>query len=161
MIPINVSQQIKEPVGSMRSYDIDEEIDIESTANRIQGQVTLIRTNRSILVKGRLQADAEISCSRCLNMFHHPLEFYIEEEYFPITDDASLPKPDEPSCFIINERHLLDLTEAVQQYALLAIPMKPLCRRDCAGLCPHCGCNRNEGLCYCIPQQAYNSPSDL
>lgn len=145
----------------MRSYDIDEDIDIDSSVSRVQGQVRLIRTNRSILVKGRLQSDVEITCSRCLNMFRYPLEIYVEEEYFSITDGTSLPRPDEPGYFTIDERHLLDLTEAVQQYALLAIPIKPLCRRDCAGLCPHCGCDRNRESCYCIPQQTDNSPSDF
>jgi uncharacterized protein len=40
----------------------------------------------------------------------------------------------------------------VRQYALLAIPMKPLCREGCAGLCPTCGRNLNQGPCDCPPQ---------
>ena len=78
-----------------------------------------------------------------------------EEEYFPVIDVASggsLPLPDEPGCFTIDEHLILDLTEAVRQYALLALPMKPLCRQDCAGLCPTCGRNLNQGGCDCPPQ---------
>ena len=44
---------------------------------------------------------------------------------------------------------VLDLSEAVRQYALLALPMKPLCQEDCAGLCPQCGANLNGGSCSC------------
>jgi len=45
-----------------------------------------------------------------------------------------LPPPDEAGCFTIDEHQVIDLTEAVRQYALMAVPMKPLCREDCAGL---------------------------
>jgi uncharacterized protein len=33
----------------------------------------------------------------------------------------------------------------------LALPMKPLCRDECRGLCPSCGTNRNTGACTCAP----------
>ena len=157
MMPINVSQQLKAPVGSIRNYDVDETIDIAGSTSRVQGKVELTRTNRNILVKGGLHAEVEVSCSRCLSFFRYPLVLNIEEEYFPITDvvsGASLPLPDEPGCFTIDEHHILDLTEAVQQYALLAIPMKPLCRQDCAGLCPNCGHNLNREPCHCLSQQS-------
>jgi uncharacterized protein len=81
----------------------------------------------------------------------------IEEEYFPIIDvssDTPLSLPGELGSFTIDEHHVLDLTEAIRQYALLAVPMKPLCREDCAGLCPGCGRNLNQGGCDCPPQEA-------
>jgi len=164
MMPINVSQQLKAPVGSIRNYDVDETIYIAGSTSRVQGKVELTRTNRSILVKGRLHTEVEVSCSRCLSLFRYPRVLNIEEEYFPITDvvsGASLPLPDEPGCFTIDEHHLLDLTEAVQQYALLAIPMKPLCRQDCAGLCSNCGHNLNQEPCHCLSQQSDSSWSEL
>ena len=97
-------------------------------------------------------------------MFTYPLTLNIEEEYFPTTDvvsGASLPIPDEPGCFTIDEHHILDLTEAVCQYALLAIPMKPLCREDCAGLCPKCGHDLNQGSCGCLSQETELRWSEL
>ncbi|MBA7688765.1 hypothetical protein ES703_97254 [subsurface metagenome] len=69
--------------------------------------------------------------------------------------------PEEPGCFTIDEHHILDLTEAIRQYALLAIPMKPLCRGDCAGLCPNCGHNINQGPCDCSPQETEPRWSEL
>jgi uncharacterized protein len=87
-----------------------------------------------------------------LSSFRSPLVLDIEEEYFPVIDvvsGSSLSLPERPGCFTIDERHILDLTEAIKQYALLAIPMKPLCRQDCRGLCPNCGHNLNEGPCDC------------
>jgi len=92
------------------------------------------------------------------------LTLNIEDEYFPTTDvvsGASLPLPGEPGCFTIDEHHILDLTEAIRQYALLAVPMKPLCRGDCAGLCPNCGHNLNQGPCDCLPQKVDPRWSEL
>ncbi|MBA7697437.1 hypothetical protein ES703_106102 [subsurface metagenome] len=153
---INVSQLLKAPIGSIRDYEADGIIDVTGNDSQVQGEVRLIRTDRGILVKGELHTEVEVTCSRCLSPFSCPLKLNIEEEYFPIIDvvsGVSLPSPDEPSCFLIDERHVLDLTEAMRQYALLAIPMKPICREDCAGLCPDCGHNLNEGSCNCPPQE--------
>jgi len=121
----------------------------------VQGEVRLMRTDQGILAKGSLHTEVEISCSRCLSLFDCPLTLDIEEEYFPTTDvmtGAALPLPDEPGSFTIDERNILDLTEAIRQYALLAIPMKPLCAEDCAGLCPTCGANLNQAPCNCPPE---------
>ena len=87
-----------------------------------------------------------------------------EEEYLPTIDVASgvpLPLPEEPGFFTIDDHHILDLTEAVRQYILLATPMKPLCRKDCAGLCPTCGCNLNQVSCNCPPSPADSRWSEL
>ena len=153
---INVSQQLKEPIGSTRDYEVSGVVDINGAGTMVRGEVGLMRTDRGILVRGTLHTEAEVTCSRCLASFGCPLVLNIAEEYFPTVDvvsGASVSLPDEPSCFTIDEHHVLDLTEAIRQYALLAIPMKPLCHEDCAGLCPNCGRNLNLALCDCPPQQ--------
>ena len=60
--------------------------------------------------------------------------------------------PDEPGVFTIDEHNILDLGEAIRQYSVMATPAKPLCKEDCAGLCPTCGANLNNGTCGCPPQ---------
>ena len=161
---INVSQQLKASIGSMRKCEISEIVDVVNGKSMVQGEVGLIRTDRGILAKGTLHTEVEVTCSRCLSLFSCPLSLNIEEEYFPIKDvvsGASLPLPEEPDCFTIDEYHVIDLTEAIRQYALLAIPMKPLCRGDCAGLCPNCGHNLNQGPCDCSPQETEPRWSEL
>lgn len=161
---INVSQLLKESIGSTRDYEVSEAVDITDDNSLVNGKVKLTHTDRGILVKGTLHTSVEATCSRCLNLFSYPLALNIEEEYFPVTDVVSgnsLPLPDEPGCFTIDEHHVLDLAEAIRQYALLAIPMKTLCRQDCAGLCPTCGHNLNEGLCDCLPPEAESRWSGL
>jgi len=154
---INVSQQLKSSIGSIRNYEVSEVVSIAGGDSMVEGKVTLVRTDRGILTEATLHTEVEVTCSRCLSLFDYPLTLSIEEEYFPVTDvvsGISLSLPEEPGCFTIDEHHVLDLTEAIRQYALLAIPMKPLCRQDCAGLCPTCGHNLNQGPCDCLPQQA-------
>lgn len=161
---INVSQQLKAPIGSKRNYEVNEIIDIGGGNSLLQGEVELIRIDRSLLAKGTLRTEIELTCSRCLSLFNYPLTLNIEEEYFPITNvftGASLPLPDEPGCFTIDENNILDLTEAIRQYVLLTTPMKPLCSEDCAGLCPTCGCNLNQGPCNCPPKPADPRWSEL
>ena len=48
-----------------------------------------------------------------------------------------------------NRDDQIDLDEVLREQFYLALPMKPLCREDCAGLCPQCGTNRNTGTCSC------------
>jgi len=137
----------------MRDYELSELVDIAGSTSKVEGEVRLMRTDRGILAKGRLHTEVEVTCSRCLSLFRCPLALNIEEEYLTTADvvsGARLSLPEELGSFTIDEHHVLDLTETIRQYALLAIPMKPLCREDCAGLCPHCGHNLNLGPCQCL-----------
>ncbi|MBA7646092.1 hypothetical protein ES703_53853 [subsurface metagenome] len=149
---INVSQLLKEPIGSSRNYEVSEIVDVtgDGSGRKVQGEVRLLRTHRGVLVKGELHAEVELTCSRCLSLFNFPVAINFEEEYLPTIDvvsGAPLPSPEEPGSFVIDEHHVIDLTEAIRQYTLLTMPMKPLCRQDCAGLCPDCGHNLNRGPC--------------
>ena len=166
MIQINVSQQLKSSIGSIRNYEASGMVDIggDDGGSMVHGEVKLMRTDQSILTKGTLYTKVEVTCSRCLSLFSYPLTLDIEEEYFPTIDVVSgawLPLPGEPGCFTIDEHHVLDLTEAIRQYALLAIPMKPLCGEDCVGLCPNCGYNLNQGPCNCLPQGTVSRLTEL
>jgi len=161
---INVSQQLKSSIGSRLNYDVSEVVNLAGGDSLVQGKVTLVRTDRGILARATLHTMIEVTCSRCLSLFDCPLTLNIEEEYFPITDVVSgteLPLPEETASFLIDEHHILDLTEAIHQYALLVMPMKPLCRENCAGLCPTCGHDLNQGPCSCLPQQADPRWSEL
>ncbi len=156
---INVSQLLRASIGTTRDYKVSEVVDVIGDGNGrlVQGEVNLLRTHRGILVRGVLHTEVELTCSRCLSSFSWPMTLNIDGEYIPTIDivsGTSLPLPEEPGSFVIDEHHVIDLTEAIRQYALLAIPMKPLCQEDCAGLCTNCGYNLNQGACDCPPQAA-------
>ena len=132
---IDVSQLLKEPAGSRRHYELD-----GIGEPQVQGKVELVRTDRGVFVRGTLRSALRAICSRCLNTFDYPVMQNIEEEYLSKAEEGA---------FAINAGGEIDLSEAVRQYMLLAVPMKPLCRPDCAGLCPSCGRDLNAGLCEC------------
>ena len=151
---INVSQLLRASVGTTQEYEISEAVDVLGDGNirPVEGKIKLLRTNRSILVEATLHTGVELSCSRCMGMFVSPLTLNIEEEFIPTIDVVNgykLPPPEEPGTFTIDEHHVIDLTEAILQYAWMTVPMKPVCREDCAGLCQQCGQNLNLEKCGC------------
>lgn len=155
MVQVNVSQLLQEPMGSTREFEVDEEVSIAGGRSPARGQVVLTRTDRGVYVQGKIESEIKLTCSRCLTKSRLPIRLEINEEYIPTTDTksgAALPKPEGPPSFTIDAHHILDLTEAIRQYAEMKIPMKPLCRDSCAGLCPSCGRNLNEGACECRKQ---------
>ena len=136
---INVAQLLKEPVGAKRSYRIDEPAG-ENNENHVAGEVNLTRTNRGILVTGKLTADITGSCSRCLGPACVRTTLQIEDEYYPIIDmNSGAHLKLEPDALTIDNNHILDLDEAIRQYIIMATPTKFLCRTDCPGICPVCG----------------------
>jgi len=133
---INVTQLLREPVGSSQSCDINgllgDDID-----GRVEGTAKMIRTGRGVLVQCELNADIKLICSRCLEAFSCPLDFAVEEEFVQVadmSDDASISSREQPEEFTIDDRNTVDLGELIRQYVLLNLPMKPLCRPDCPGM---------------------------
>jgi uncharacterized protein len=146
---INVAQLLKESIGSSRSYHIEEKVgtdDIDS----VSSDVILIHTNRGIIIKGKITASVKIVCSRCLKPIDCVVKYDFEEEALPnVPAPEGLSSAGQYDNLIIDEDHTLDISEAIRQYVLLAVPAKPLCRSDCAGICPTCGHDLNEELCQC------------
>ena len=54
---------------------------------------------------------------------------------------------EEDDAFTIDNVHQMDMSEPIRQALLVALPMRPLCRENCRGLCPVCGANRNNTDC--------------
>lgn len=160
---INVAQLLKESTGATRTYDLDETLtqgdassQLDGQECRVAGRLSLTRAERGILLKGSFSCRTQLTCGRCLAFFTHSAALRVEEMFYPSIDiltglPQGLPEEDASGSFTIDEHHLLDTSEMIRQYCLLAIPMKPLCRVDCAGLCPDCGANLNENKCQCVP----------
>jgi uncharacterized protein len=156
----NVAQFLKAPVGAAQVVELDnaDELNLEDDsvklAGPISGRLRMRRTNQGILVDGPVETTVELTCGRCLESFTLPLSFQLEEQFYPTIDvitGLSLPESDNELIFPIDQNHQLDLREAIRQNLLLALPMQPICKETCAGLCPQCGKNLNEGLCDCQP----------
>lgn len=157
----NVAQLLKEPTGSTRRYQIEETLDDLDPALVIQtpitGWVKFTKIPVGILVVGELQTEVEVNCTRCLEPFDTTVTVELEEEFRAALDlrtGASLPQEeDSDEATRIDDKHLIDLNEVLRQALLLAIPSSPVCREDCAGLCPQCGANLNDGPCDCPDEE--------
>lgn len=100
--------------------------------------VQLESLSDGIVVSGRVTAPWQGACRRCLGTACGTLDVTVSELY------QSRPESDE--AFPI-KGDLLDLEPLVREAVLLELPLAPLCRPDCAGLCPECGADRNESDC--------------
>jgi uncharacterized protein len=150
----NVAQLLKEPIGSERGYQLDEEFTgPQRIAEMARGPVHMLRTHQGVLVRAALEIRCALTCSRCLGAFSRSSTLSIEEEFFPLVEiqgGRSVLQPDETEGRrVIDSRHVLDLGEAVREYAVTDLPMKPLCHPGCLGLCQVCGGEQNLNRCGC------------
>jgi len=155
----NVAQQMKAPVGTSLVYDFQEDNvkfdDDIKVIGPLNGYVRMRRTNQGLLVDGWVELTLELLCNRCLKEFELPMHVNFEERFYPTVDIVSglpLAPFDEDEIFPIDAHHQVDLTEAIRQNLLLALPMVAVCQEDCKGLCPQCGHDLNLGPCECEPE---------
>lgn len=157
----NIAQLLKSAVGTSRQYDLDEDIvgvdqDLQ-IVEPLVGKIRLLRTNDGILVTGRLHTGVRLPCRRCLRLFTLPVDFDLEENFYPsvgVTSGAAIPIGDaEDAATRTDEHRILDLTEVVRQNLLLALPISPLCSPLCRGLCPGCGADLNTEPCTCQSEE--------
>ena len=112
------------------------------TTSPIKVHVLVENSGKGLKLNGKLSANLMLSCSRCLEDFDYLLETDFEEEL------TNKDKDDDGDA-IHFEGDTVDLTDIVVDNILLSLPMKALCREDCKGLCPQCGCNLNIKECNC------------
>ena len=118
----------------------------------VTGKTKFTRTISGVLVDATVSGSVEMACMRCLKPATQHISMHIWDEFhsqIEVNTGTPLPKPDEEDPFFIDELHMLNLEEAIREYALLELPMRPLCAEDCKGLCPHCGADRNTETCLC------------
>ena len=145
-LTFNVAGLLVEPAGTTHDIEISSPaLDLGPDLRQsrgVQGRLRLSRTNRGLLVKGRLLTSLALVCSRCLRDLYYPVEVEFDEEALPTIDLASgmpLDTTAEPDAIRLTDHHELALEEAVRDAILLTEPIAPLCREDCPGLCVICG----------------------
>lgn len=91
-----------------------------------------------VLVTGTAEVRLGGQCARCLEEIATSMEVDLQELYlYPDKE----PDDEEASRL---EEDLLDLEPLLRDAVVLDLPFTPLCRPDCAGLCPVCGENLNR-----------------
>lgn len=95
-----------------------------------------------IRARGTVRAPWHGTCRRCATRVDGELDVVVSERFAPgprPADDLAYPFEDDS----------LDLAPLVRDSIMLNLPIAPLCREDCAGLCAVCGADLNEGPCGC------------
>jgi len=123
----------------------------ESWPGHVWGDVHVQRNGERINIRGRLRGDAQLECVRCLRGFELPLDVPLEvfaerSGTGRRRDEVELERDD---YMLFHDGRRLDLREQVREALLLELPIAPHCRENCAGLCPRCGADLNEGPCAC------------
>ena len=128
----------------------------DQTICRIVAPVALtvvVRKNRmQFRLVGGVRTTIELSCGRCLEDFEMPVAESFDVLYLPHTPAGSVEErmvEDDDLSTAFYEDSVIDLGQLMQEQCYLAVPMKPLCREDCRGLCSECGTNLNSGSCEC------------
>lgn len=141
---INVGFISSEEVGYTHQFPFDfdkiqlaEDLELRS----FLGAARISRTPQGLLVQGDFSGETELECVRCLTPFWQPLHWDFTELY------AFTRKSITDSGLLLPEDAHIDLQPLLREYALLEIPIKPICRQDCKGLCPVCGENLNTRDC--------------
>jgi uncharacterized protein len=154
---IHVQRELRQPIGAVSEIDFSEDsLTVDGLPMQdITGRITLLRTDRGLLVSLQAEARLQFQCARCATNVESPVSISFDEEFVPVYDpNTGIPirLPPSSDTFRIGPDFMLDLREAVRQYMLISEPAKPLCRVDCAGLCPGCGADLNPGPCACEAQ---------
>jgi len=145
ILKIQVGFLLADAAGQSRdvSFDVPQKLRIadDLTVDNLYGDIHLSRTSRGILLQGEIQTQIEGLCARCLDATTIDLEVPLEELFvYP-------PEPGEES--VLADDGILDIAPLLREEIFLNMPIGALCKSDCAGLCPNCGQNLNEGPCDC------------
>lgn len=150
---IELEGRIESPGESVRVEGV---LDVASYAvgekeftldNGIAYDVMLTNAGDGILATGIVRAQATGTCDRCLDPAHIDIAGEIEEYFlFQAPDD---PEEYEDGFELVGENRSVDLSGPISDAVIMDTPFVVLCRPDCAGLCPTCGCNLNREQCDC------------
>ena len=141
---LNVGFVVAQSAGFSRDFPLDiPQINIppDLHLNNLVGEIKVTRTPQGILLQADLQAFTELECVRCLTNIQQALNINITELY------AFSQRYVTDSGLLMPETGVIDLNPLLREYAVLEIPISPLCKPDCKGLCPICGNNLNESTC--------------
>ncbi len=114
--------------------------------------IKLKKEQNKIRLTGELNAVLWLFCARCLEPFHYPLDITIDyvlipKHQMPKEEGLRLKNKDMEIEFFNGTE--LDIDHVINEQIFLNIPIKPLCHRNCVGLCPYCGTNLNKKRCNC------------
>jgi uncharacterized protein len=141
---INVGFIAHEEIG--RSHDFPFEFDKVMLGDDLEmrsfeGIVNISRTPQGLFLQADFSGETTLECVRCLTDYEHKLNWSFTELY------AFDKRSETESELILPDDGYIELAILIREFALLEVPISPICRPDCQGLCTECGQNLNEKDC--------------
>jgi uncharacterized protein len=119
----------------------------------VAAKVTLEKSSRQMLLRAGVTSHANFQCDRCLDEFKRHITPTFQTVYVWNHDDRT---DDDDVRVLAMDMNIIDISDDVRDSVVLAVPLKLLCKEECAGLCPRCGRNLNhtaDGKCDCPPKE--------
>jgi len=123
---------------------------ISFSVDEVRVEMFVSKIENTVSVRGLMEAEFEFECCRCLKNFTLPVKSrfsytFVPEETMP--DEADLELTGDDLGFGYYKDDTIDIAPLILEQIVIQIPMKPLCKESCKGLCPQCGANLNETEC--------------
>lgn len=109
--------------------------------HNLRGHVNIGRTQQGLLLSGDFEALLKVECARCLKEFSYKIHWDMTELF------AFNEKSVTESGLLLQDDAQIDLAPLIRDYALTEVPISPLCKPECKGLCPICGQDLNTNDC--------------
>ena len=121
----------------------------------VHADISVKKVGEEVFVKGKIKTLLSFVCSRCLVPFEFPVDSHFDLVYLP--EELEMAKDELSSDDLLTSFYYsrkIDLKEVVLEQLNLTFPVKPLCSKDCQGICPVCGKNINSGDCSCVTEDS-------
>jgi uncharacterized protein len=151
---INVGFLLHEEVGYSHEFDLDlpeQLLGADLEVRELRGHMAIGRTAQGLLFTGDFSAETGLSCVRCLVPFVELLKWNLTELYS--INERSMSE----SGLLVPEDAQIDLSPLLREYALLEVPINPVCRPGCRGLCSVCGEDLNVRDCGHRPDAGHSA----
>lgn len=152
-----------------------ERLNLAATDSEVRDQLLVaaevLPAGTDVCVSGVVTGTFVRECVRCLKRYDDACRIAFRVEYRASKPEATrrsrgadrpakdkpgdTPAPSEGESYSYAGEEL-DLGPMLREQVILANPMQPLCRRDCRGLCPVCGEDRNLVQCGCVEARPPN-----
>ena len=148
----------RQPLGhfarTFQPHEVGSDADTYRVIAPVELQFEIHKDKDKFRLVGHVRTELELSCSRCLESYRFPIDAAFDQRYLPSSEasteaEREIEEDDLETSYYSDEQ--IDLNVLMREQFYLALPMKPLCREDCKGLCPQCGTNLNTGRCDCAP----------
>ncbi|HEY3276538.1 MAG TPA: DUF177 domain-containing protein [Syntrophorhabdaceae bacterium] len=135
-----------------RKFEKEDGEDPVRFASPLLYELTVRKKGEVLSIRGPVESTLTLTCGKCLEQYNFHVEAFVDIELAPtklMPSESELELKGEDLDTYYYEGDEIELDPFVYEEIMLNVPIRPLCKEDCRGLCETCGCNRNTEECRC------------